>query len=87
MDGTREAVKAAYSAAAENPSAPHPSPTGRQFAESIGYAMEALNGIPDDCVAAFAGVSNISMTASIPSGSVVSTSQFRSHPAPESPRS
>jgi hypothetical protein len=53
---------AAYSAAAENPSAPHPFPTGRQFAESIGYTTEALNGIPDECVAAFAGVSNISMT-------------------------
>jgi SAM-dependent methyltransferase len=71
MDDIREAVKAAYSAAAENPSAAHPFPTGRPFAESIGYTTEALNGIPDECVAAFAGVSNISMTAPIAPGSVV----------------
>lgn len=71
MGDIREAVKAAYSAAAENPSAAHPFPTGRPFAESIGYTTEALNGIPDECVAAFAGVSNISMTAPIPPGSVV----------------
>jgi ubiquinone/menaquinone biosynthesis C-methylase UbiE len=49
----------------------HPFPTGRQFAESIGYTTDALNGIPDECIAAFAGVSNISMTAQIPPGSVV----------------
>ncbi len=71
MGDIREAVKGAYSAAAENPSGAHPFPTGRRFAESIGYAAEALEGIPDVCVNAFAGVSNISMTAPIPPGSVV----------------
>ena len=71
MADIREAVRAAYSAAAEEPSATHPFPTGRQFAEGIGYTTEALNGIPDECIAAFAGVSNISMTAPIPPGCVV----------------
>ena len=71
MGDIREAVRAAYSGAAENPSGAHPFPTGRQFAESIGYTTEALKGIPDECVAAFAGVSNISMTAPIAPGSVV----------------
>ncbi len=71
MNDVRQAVRDAYSAAAENPDGAHPFPTGRAFAESIGYPAEALAGIPGDCVAAFAGVSNISMTADIPPGAIV----------------
>jgi arsenite methyltransferase len=67
----REAVRAAYSAAAEDPHRKHPFPTGRAFAQSIGYTSEALEGIPEECIDAFAGVSNISMTAAIPPGAVV----------------
>jgi arsenite methyltransferase len=71
MDDLRNEVNAAYSAAAQNPRGAHPFPVGRTFAESIGYTPEALGGVPDDCIDAFAGVSNISMTAHIPSGAVV----------------
>jgi arsenite methyltransferase len=67
----REAVQAAYSAAAEDPRGTHPFPTGRSFAQSIGYTAEALEGIPEECIDAFAGVSNISMTAAIALGAVV----------------
>ena len=49
----------------------HPFPTGRLFAQSIGYTPAALEGVPDECIDAFAGVSNISMTAAIPEGAVV----------------
>lgn len=71
MTDVREAVQAAYSAAAEDPHATHLFPTGRLFAQSIGYTPAALEGVPDECIDAFAGVSNISMTAAIPEGAVV----------------
>lgn len=64
----REQVKIAYSAAAQRPTGDHPFPVGRQFAESLGYV---LTDIPDVSAGAFAGVSNISMTAVIPAGSTV----------------
>jgi ubiquinone/menaquinone biosynthesis C-methylase UbiE len=68
MLGAKEQVKAAYSAAARQPTADHPFPVGRLFAESLGYV---LTDVPDVCADAFAGVSNISMTAVIPVGSTV----------------
>ena len=71
MTDIRQAVQGAYSAAAEDPHGTHPFPTGRLFARSIGYTSLALEGIPDECIDAFAGVSNIAMTAAIPPGAVV----------------
>ena len=61
----REGVRDAYSAVALRPEGRHPFPTGRQFALAVGYPEECLSGMPDECVDAFAGVSNLAVTAPI----------------------
>ncbi len=67
----RDKVRAAYSLAAEQPNSPHPFPVGREFAESLGYPSEWLNQTPTVSVEAFAGVSNVSCFAEIPSTGAV----------------
>lgn len=67
----REGVRLAYSAAAEEPRRTHPFPVGRAFAESLGYPAELLERLPAVSVDAFAGVSNVAVTADIPSGATV----------------
>ena len=66
-----DAVRKAYSAAAERPADRHAFPVGRAFAESLGYPKDLLDGLPSACVDAFAGVSNVSVFAEIPEGSIV----------------
>jgi arsenite methyltransferase len=66
-----EGVKKAYSAAAARPSDEHPFPVGKAFARSLGYSRELLESLPARSVDAFAGVSNVSVFAHIPEGSVV----------------
>jgi len=65
------AVRQAYSAAADRPGDRHAFPVGRQFAESVGYPRDVLDGLPKQCAEAFAGVSNLGITAEIPEGSAV----------------
>jgi SAM-dependent methyltransferase len=67
----RDKVRNAYSAASERPNEKHAFPVGRQFAESIGYPAELLNGLPTVACDAFAGVSNVSLFAELPVGSTV----------------
>jgi arsenite methyltransferase len=67
----RTGVRDAYSEAAEHPSAEHPFPVGRRFAESVGYPPELLHELPAESSDAYAGVSNISITAAIMEGSRV----------------
>ncbi len=67
----RSAVEGAYSAAARHPRDKHPFPVGRVFAESVGYPRELLAELPSNSVEVFAGVSNVSVAASIPAGSAV----------------
>src|SRR5579864_5878655 len=64
-------VREAYSSAALCPREAHAFPVGRQFAESLGYPAGLLDELPPACVQAFTGVSNVSMFAEIPKGSVV----------------
>jgi len=64
-------VRDAYSAAAEAPAAPHAFPVGREFAASLGYAVETLAGLPAPSLEAFSGVSNVAATAEIPAGAAV----------------
>jgi len=66
-----DGVKKAYSAAAEQPAERHPFPVGRAFAESVGYPKDLLDSLPAQSVEAFAGVSNVSLFAAIPAGSIV----------------
>ena len=66
-----DAVRKAYSIAAERPADKHAFPVGRVFAESLGYPKELLDRLPSACVEAFAGVSNVSIFAEIPEGSIV----------------
>jgi SAM-dependent methyltransferase len=66
-----EGVRKAYSAASKRPTDRHPFPVGRDFAESIGYPKVLLDSLPDKCVEAFTGVSNVSVFAEIPEGSTV----------------
>ncbi|HEX4593054.1 MAG TPA: methyltransferase domain-containing protein [Bryobacteraceae bacterium] len=67
----RSKVRDAYSAAAVRPGEAHAFPVGRRFAESLGYPADLLAKLPDACVEAFAGVSNVSLFAEIPKGSPV----------------
>ena len=67
----RNGVRAAYSDAAEHPDREHPFPIGRPFAESLGYPPNQLAKLPDASIEAFAGVSNVAVTAEIPLGATV----------------
>lgn len=66
--GLREQVRQVYSAAAEDPNGKHPFPVGRAFAESLGYPSELLAQVPPSAVAAFTGVSHVSVFARIEAG-------------------
>lgn len=67
----RMKVREAYSAAAEDPKGEHPFPVGRRFAESVGYPCSLLDHLPDICVDAFAGVSNVAIFADLSPGATV----------------
>ena len=71
VSSLREGVREAYSKAAQHPDEDHPFPVGRDFAESVGYPADLLRGLPAVAVDAFAGVSNLSLLAEIPSGATV----------------
>jgi len=64
-------VGTAYSAAAEMPQTKHAFPVGRGFAESLGYPPDLLDHLPAVASEAFAGVSNVSVFAVIPSGATI----------------
>ena len=67
----RDGVRRAYSSAAGKPGHKHPFPAGRHFAQSVGYPPDLLARLPSVSVAAFSGVSNVSVFAEIPAGSRV----------------
>jgi arsenite methyltransferase len=67
----RNSVRGAYSNAAKKPEDRHLFPVGAQFAENIGYPKELLASLPSGAADAFTGVSNVSVFAHIPAGSVV----------------
>ena len=67
----RSAVQKAYSAAAERPAEKHAFPVGRILAERLGYSPELLDTLPPVSVEAFAGVSNLAVSAAIPLGATV----------------
>jgi arsenite methyltransferase len=67
----RSAVQSAYSAAAERPAEKHAFPVGRILAERLGYSPELLDTLPPVSVEAFAGVSNLAVSAAIPLGATV----------------
>ena len=64
-------VREAYSNASDNPGGSHPFPLGFDFAVSLGYPEELLQGLPQSSVERFTGVSNVSVFAEIPAGSTV----------------
>ncbi len=67
----REGVREAYSAAARHPRGEHPFPVGREFAGSLGYPRSVLDDLPELAVEAFAGVSNVSVLATLTHGANV----------------
>jgi arsenite methyltransferase len=67
----RDKVRIAYSAAAEKPQEKHAFPVGRGFAESLGYPADLLDHLPAIASEAFAGVSNVSVSAEIPAGATI----------------
>jgi len=71
QDQLRDAVRGAYSAAADRPADHHPFPVGREFARSLGYPADLLDSLPAVCVDAFAGVSNVALLADLPFGATV----------------
>jgi len=70
-DLLRAKVNVAYSAAARSPEQRHPFPVGRKLAEDLSYPAEVLDNVPAISVEAFAGVSNVSLFADLPSGATV----------------
>ena len=67
----RDKVRIAYSTAAEIPQEKHAFPVGRGFTESVGYPADLLDHLPSIASEAFAGVSNVSILAEIPSGATI----------------
>lgn len=67
----RESVRVAYSRAASNPDESHPFPVGKAFALSVGFPPEVLDTLPRAAVDGFAGVSSVSVFASLSAGSSV----------------
>src|ERR1039458_2808131 len=67
----RDKVRIAYSTAAEIPQEKHAFPVGRGFTESVGYPADLLDQLPAVASDAFAGVSNVSIFAEIPSGATI----------------
>ena len=67
----RESVRVAYSRAASNPDEKHPFPVGEEFALSLGYPRELLDTMPRTAIGGFAGVSNVSVFATLPAGATV----------------
>jgi arsenite methyltransferase len=67
----RDAVRDAYSAIAERPEGDHPIAVGRRLAVGIGYPAALLDGLPQEAVEAFAGVSYLGGFAEVPPGSLV----------------
>ncbi len=67
----RDAVRDAYSAVAASPRGRHPFPVGRRFAVRVGYPDQLLAELPAPAVDAFAGVSNVSLTAPLEHGATV----------------
>jgi ubiquinone/menaquinone biosynthesis C-methylase UbiE len=53
------------------PQTKHAFPVGRGFAESLGYPADLLDRLPAVASEAFAGVSNVSVFAEIPSGATI----------------
>lgn len=66
-----DAVRDAYSRAAEAPHEEHAFPLGRDFAASLGYPSDVLSRLPAVSIDSFAGVSNVAVFADIPKGSRV----------------
>ncbi|MDQ7026027.1 MAG: methyltransferase domain-containing protein [Anaerolineae bacterium] len=67
----RQGVHDAYSKVALQPNGEHPFPTGSDFAAQIGYPSDFLDIIPQNAIQSFAGVSNVSIFADIPTGASV----------------
>lgn len=67
----RDSVRVAYSRAASNPGEKHPFPVGQEFALSLGYPREILDTMPHTAIGGFAGVSNVSVFATLPAGATV----------------
>lgn len=67
----REAVRLAYSAAARDPGGDHPFTLGRELALGVGYPADLLDRVPEASVAAFAGVSAVSVEADLQPGELV----------------
>jgi len=61
-------VREAYSAAARDPDGRHPFAVGRELALGVGYPAGLLDRLPEPAVAAFAGVSAVSVTATLHPG-------------------
>ncbi len=64
-------MRVAYSRAASNPDEKHPFPVGEEFALSVGYPREFLDTMPHTAIGGFAGVSNVSVFATLPAGATV----------------
>jgi len=67
----RRKVRDAYSDAALHPEDEHAFPSGRSFAESLGYPADLLRELPPECTEAFSGVSTVSLLAEMPEYGVI----------------
>jgi len=67
----REEVQEVYSAIARGSESEAPFPAGRDLALNLGYPAALLDSLPDTAVAAFCGVSDVSIWADIGEGVAV----------------
>ncbi len=70
-EALRRAVADLYGQVAAKPESPHPFPTGRDYALSLGYTSEVLDSLPQHAVDAFAGISHPLQHANLQTGEIV----------------
>lgn len=71
VDALRREIRKTYTDVSTDPSRDFVFPTGRAWAEELGYPQPELSRVPDASVASFAGVANHWALGAIAPGSVV----------------
>jgi arsenite methyltransferase len=71
VDVLREAIRKTYTDVSTDQAQEFPFPTGRVWAQELGYAEPELTRVPDATVESFAGVANHWLLGRIEPGSVV----------------
>lgn len=71
VDALRDEIEKTYSDVSEKPEEKFIFPTGRSWAEELGYPKELLDRVPEESVASFAGVANHFLLGELSEGETV----------------